>query len=194
MRKNDSAASERGAVSKSKYRSAAREIAYIALAVSLITVCAWITLPLGPIPFTLQTLAVALVGALLGWKRGVAAVAVYIFMGLIGIPVFSRFQATTALFGTTGGYIFGFLFLALGPALAKLLPIKNVWARAGIVYAGMVLGMVIMYFFGTVWYANLSGTGFVASLTVCVVPFILPDLVKFVISAFLAVKLEKYVR
>ena len=61
-----------------RLQSASREIAYIALTVALITVCAWISLPFGEVPFTLQTFAVTLAGGLLGWKRGALAVAVYI--------------------------------------------------------------------------------------------------------------------
>ncbi len=179
---------------KIRYRSAAREIAYIAIAVSLITVCAWISIPVGTIPVTLQSLAVALTGALFGWKRGLAAVFVYILMGLIGIPVFSNFGATNALFGVTGGYIFGFLFLALIPSLAKLTPVKNAWGRTAIFYASMILGEAVLYFFGTVWYVYLSGATPVQALTVCVVPFIVPDLVKLAVAAFLAERMEKYVK
>ncbi len=174
---------------------AAREIAYIALGVALITVCAWLSVPLGPVPFTLQTLAVALVGALLGWKRALAATATYILMGLAGVPVFSEFRAgAAALFGPTGGYIFGFLFLALAPALCKLAPVKNKWKRAALFYAGMVVGLAVCYCFGTVWFMKMYGCTFVYALTVCVVPYLLPDAAKFVIATILAVRLEKYVK
>lgn len=176
-------------------RIAAREIAYIALGVALVTVCAWISVPVGSIPFTLQTLAVALLGALLGWKRSLAAIAVYILMGLIGIPVFAGFRAgTAALFGATGGYIFGFFFLALVPALFKLLPVKNKWARAGIFYGAMALGMAVCYFFGTVWFVLMYECSVGYALAMCVVPYLIPDLVKFVVATLLAVRLEKYIR
>lgn len=175
-------------------RLAAREIAYIALGAALITVCAWISVPLGSIPFTLQTLAVALIGALFGWKRSLAAVAAYILMGLIGIPVFSGFRAGAALFGATGGYIFGFFFLALVPALFKLLPVKNKWARAGIFYGAMALGMAVCYFFGTVWFVLVYECSVGYALTMCVVPYLIPDLIKFVVASVLAVRLEKYVK
>lgn len=182
-------------VTKSRRFSAAREIAYIALAVSLITVCAWISIPIATIPITLQTLAVALVGALLGWKRGGAAVLVYILMGLVGIPVFTGFKAgPAALFGVTGGYIFGFFFSAIIPALAKLLPVKNTWLRLGIFFVAMAVGGAVCYFFGTVWFVLMFDCTVGYALAVCVVPYIVPDLVKFATAAFLAVRLEKYVK
>ncbi|MDE7296588.1 MAG: biotin transporter BioY [Clostridia bacterium] len=176
-------------------RSAAREIAYIALSVSLITVCAWISVPVAAIPVTLQTFAVALIGALMGWKRALAAVAAYLVMGLVGIPVFTGFKAGVAtLMGATGGYIFGFAFLALLPALFKMLPLKNKWGRTALFYGASVLGMAICYLFGTAWFVLMYKCTFVYALTVCVVPYILPDAVKFVFSSIIAVRLEKQIK
>ncbi len=174
-------------------RSVARECAYIALAVSLITVCAWISIPVGPVPVTLQTLAVCLIGALFGLKRSLPAILVYIFMGLIGIPVFAGFKAgAAALFGPTGGYIFGFLFAALFPALAKLLPVRRSASRCMLFYAASVVGLAVCYLFGTVWFVLMYRCTVGYALALCVLPFILPDLAKLLVSALLAVRLERY--
>ena len=183
---------EQTAILGRRRKSVAREIAYIGLAVALLTVCAWISVPVFTIPFTLQTFAVALVGGLLGWKRSSIAVIVYILMGLIGIPVFAGFKAgVPALFGTTGGYIFGFLFLTLSPALAKLIPVKNGAARTMCFYAFSLLGCAILYFFGTVWFVLMARCAVGYALGVCVVPFIVPDAVKLMLSAIVTVRLEK---
>lgn len=179
----------------SRRKSLARDIAYIALAVALITVCAWISLPIGPIPFTLQTFAVAFVGAILGWKKGGAAVAVYVLMGLIGIPVFTGFKAgAAALFGSTGGYIFGFFFLALTPALFKLVPVKNKWGRSAIFYGANIVGAAVMYLFGTVWFMHMYGCTVGYALTLCVLPYLLPDAVKLALAAILSGRLEPHIR
>ncbi len=176
-----------------KRKSAAREVAYIALAVALITVCAWITVPLGPVPFTLQTFAVCFVGATLG-RRGVAAVFTYVLMGLIGIPVFSSFgSGVGALLGPTGGYLFGFVFAALLPALSRLLPVANEWARGAVYYAFMLLGLAVCYLFGTVWFVVLTGSAWGYALGLCVLPFLLPDAGKLAVAALLSVRLGKYV-
>ncbi|MDE7159021.1 MAG: biotin transporter BioY, partial [Clostridiales bacterium] len=82
---------------KKRAKSVAREAAYIALSVALIAVCAWISIPLGTIPVTLQTFAIPFIGVVMGWKRGVAAVVIYFIMGIIGIPVFSSFGAGVAV-------------------------------------------------------------------------------------------------
>lgn len=171
----------------------ARECAYIALAVSLITVCAWISIPVGAVPVTLQTFAVCFAGAIFGGRRGVLAVLVYVLMGLVGIPVFAGFKAgTVALFGPTGGYIFGFFFASLVPALAKRIPVKQAVARCALLYAANIFGLAACYFFGTVWFVLMYQCSVGYALTLCVVPFILPDLVKLFFAAFLAVKLERY--
>lgn len=182
-----------------RFHGAAREISTVALGVALITVCAWISLPIGEVPFTLQTFAVAAVGALFGLRRGMAAVAVYILMGLVGIPVFAGFKAgVPALMGATGGYILGFLFAALLPALAGRLPVRGKWARTGMFYAAMIAGLAFCYFFGTVWFLTVYNRGAAdpmgvgAALMLCVVPYLLPDAVKLAAAAYLSVRLERY--
>ena len=85
-----------------------RDVAYVATGVALMTVCAWISIPVGDVPFTLQTFAVSVIGMLLGWKRGFASVAIYILAGLVGIPVFAGFRAgVQAIAGPHNGRLCG---------------------------------------------------------------------------------------
>ena len=167
-----------------------RDIAYIGLMAALIAVCSWISIPLpGLIPFTLQTFAVCLAAALLGTKRGVVCVAVYILLGMVGLPVFSGFRGGIACIvgesGATGGYIVGFLFTALIVGAAKRLPGN----RLVVGYLAMVLGVAVCYAFGTVWYMNIRHYSLAVALANCVVPFIVPDLVKLALADVLAVRL-----
>jgi len=179
--------------------SAAREVAYIALGIALITVCAWISIPLGPIPVTLQTFAVPFLGAVLGWKSGLASVVIYFLMGLVGIPVFAGFRAGVAvLFGPTGGYLLGFLVDVILVGVAKLLRLKNRWVRIGVLYGAMILGAVFYFSFGTLWfmtmYKGAGGISLAAALMMCVVPYLAPDAVKAALAALLAVRLERFVK
>ena len=64
-------------------------LTYVALMAALMAVCAWITIPVGPVPFTMQTFAVFAALGLLGGKRGTLAVVVYLLLGLVGLPVFA---------------------------------------------------------------------------------------------------------
>lgn len=154
-------------------------MALIALFSVLIAVCAWISIP-SAVPFTMQTFGLFMALGLLGGRRGALTVTLYLLLGLAGIPVFSGFRGGFGvLAGITGGYLIGFLFAALVYWL--------VTARSGGKPVPMILGMVasllVDYAFGTAWfmlfYAETYGAiGLSAALSMCVFPFILPDLVK----------------
>ncbi len=95
-------------------------LAAVALMAAVLTLCAWITIPLGPVPFTMQNFGIFAALGLLGGRRGSLTVAVYLLLGLVGLPVFSGFGAGPgALLGPTGGFLLGFLLCALvtGPSL-----------------------------------------------------------------------------
>ena len=168
---------------------------YVALFAVIIAVCAWISIPT-TIPFTLQTFAVFIALGLLGGKRGTLATLVYILLGAVGIPVFSGFTGGVGiLFGTTGGYIIGFLGSALVYwGITKLLGTKP-WTMV----LGMVLGLAVCYAFGTAWfmevYARTSGAiGLATALGWCVIPFIIPDLCKIALALVLTRPLQRYVK
>ena len=158
-------------------------LVYIALFAALLTICAWITIPV-TIPFTMQTLAVFLAPLVLGGKRGSLAVAVYLLLGAVGVPVFSGFHSGLgALVGNTGGYLVGFLISAL-----LMWALERFWQRG---YAALALAMAVSllacYAFGTAWFVMISvrnGTAMTVgtALSLCVVPFIIPDAAKMFFS------------
>ena len=181
-------------------QSKTRDLTYVALGVAVVTVCAWISIPVGDVPFTLQTLAVAAIGGILGWKKGLLTILIYILLGLVGVPVFAGFKSgVPALMGATGGYIFGFAFAVVISGLAKLIPVKNKFARTGVFFAANILGLTICYVFGTAWFItvygkNVGSIGVKSALMLCVVPYIVPDLVKLFIAAVLSVRLGIYMK
>lgn len=82
----------------------ALDLAYIALMAALIALCAWISVPLGPVPFTMQTFGIFAALGLLGGRRGTLAFLIYLLLGIVGLPVFSGFSAGAGvLFGATSG-------------------------------------------------------------------------------------------
>ena len=174
-----------------KSHSKTYDLVYVALFAVLIAICAWISVPT-TVPFTLQTFGIFLTVGLLGGKRGSMAVLVYILLGAAGIPVFSGFTGGIGrLLGNTGGYIVGFLASALVMwALEKVMGRKP-WALA----IQMVLGLIVCYAIGTVWFMVVySGTsGAVGLMTVlgwCVIPFIIPDLIKIAMALVLTKRLS----
>ncbi len=172
------------------------DMAYIALAAVLMALCSWISLNLGPVPFTLQTFAVFLVIAVLGGKRGTLAVVVYLLMGAVGLPVFANFSGGIgALLGTTGGYILGFFGSALVMWAMEAAFGRKTWVLA----LSMALGLLVCYAFGTAWfmlvYARTSGpVGLAAALGWCVIPYLVPDLVKIVLALLLSKRLAKAIQ
>ena len=167
------------------------DLAYMALFAVLMAVCAWITLPL-PVPFTLQTFAVCAAMGILGGRRSTWAVAMYLLLGAVGLPVFSGFKGGLgALLGTTGGYILGFLAMPLVYWLVTAL----LGERLPVMAAAMVLGLAVCYAFGTIWfvalYTRTSGPITVgAALGMRVVPFVVPDLVKMGLALALSRRLR----
>ena len=161
-----------------------RDMCLIALFAALMAICAWITIPAGAVPFTLQTFAIFAAVGLLGGRRGTIAVGLYLLLGLVGLPVFSGFGAGPGtLLGTTGGYIVGFLLSAL-----VMWGLERLWGRNGWrLGTSMVLGLLSCYLMGTIWfmvaYAQSSGrVGVMAVLSMCVFPYVLPDLVKIALA------------
>ena len=174
-----------------KQRLRSIDLAYIAIGAVIIAVCSWITIP-SVVPFTLQTFGVILILATLGGRRGTLSILLFILLGLIGIPVFSGFRGGPAvLFGPTGGYILGFVLTGVIWILFEMRPM-----RLPVKLIAAVLGLVICYFFGTVWFMFLytRNTGAISvgmALAWCVLPFVIPDLVKVVLAVLLSGKLRK---
>lgn len=170
------------------------DMVYIAVFAVIMAICSWISIP-AQVPFTLQTFGVFVAVGVLGGKRGTLAVLVYILLGALGIPVFAGFQGGMGiLLGTTGGYIVGFLFSSLVMwGLERLLGKKPVMQ-----ILSMLAGLIVCYAFGTIWfmivYTRSSGAvGLATVLGWCVVPFIIPDLIKIGLAYVLSGKVRKYV-
>ena len=175
-------------------RSKTYDIVYIAVFAVIMAICSWISIP-AEVPFTLQTFGVFIAVGVLGGKRGSLSVLVFILLGAIGIPVFANFSGGIGvLAGPTGGYIIGFLFSALLMWAMEKLPGK----KSVMQIVSMIAGLIVCYAFGTVWfvivYGRMNGPiGFTAALASCVVPFIIPDIIKIALAYVLSRKLRKYV-
>lgn len=176
-------------------RSKTRDMVYIAIFAVIIAICSWISIP-ATVPFTLQTFGVFVTVGLLGGKRGSLSVLIYILLGTIGIPVFAGFNGGVGIIlGNTGGYIIGFLLSALVMwAVEKLLG-KKTWMLA----LSMLLGLVVCYAFGTIWFMvvygkNVGEIGLWTTLGWCVLPFIIPDIIKIAVALLVCKRLAGLLR
>lgn len=168
------------------------DIVYIGIFAAMISICSWITIP-ATIPFTLQTMGIFTAIGILGGQRGTLAVLTYILLGAVGIPVFSGFSSGIGIiFGTTGGYIIGFLFSAI-----LMWGIEAIFGRNQIVFIlSMIAGLFVCYAFGTAWFMIVytQQSGFIELSTVlgwCVIPFLIPDFIKMAVALFLTKRLKK---
>ncbi len=172
-----------------------RDMVYIAMFAVLISICSWISIP-SAVPFTMQTFGIFLAVAVLGGKRGSLAVLVYLLLGLVGVPVFAGFSGGIGcLAGTTGGYIVGFQLTALVMWAMEVMLGKKTF----VLFASMVLGTAACYAFGTVWfmyvYARTTGAiGLGTALGWCVIPYIIPDLLKAALALALRGRLCRAIR
>ena len=161
-----------------KIKTKMRDIAYISVGAVLISLCAMITVPATP-PFTMQIFGVYSVLGIIGGKRGTASVFVYILLGLVGLPVFSGFGGGVGVIaGPTGGYIIGLAVVGILYAVTEKLCERQYFIK----YTVYFIGLMLCYTAGTLWYSRIVGVGFVQGVMVCVLPFVLPDVVKIIIA------------
>ena len=162
----------------------------MALMAVLIAVCSWISIQT-VVPFTLQTFAVFCALELLGGARGTIAVAVYLLLGAVGVPVFAGFTGGLGiLLGSTGGYLLGFLLTGLVYWLFERLG-RLLWLRV----AALLLGLALCYAFGTLWfievYSRANGPlSVMTALSWCVLPFLLPDGLKLALALLLSARVK----
>lgn len=166
-----------------------RSIARCGVLVALLAASAWITVPLGPVPFTMQTFVLALLPQVVSTRDAVFTVVVYLLLGAVGVPVFSGFQGGLGvLMGPTGGYLLGF---AAGTPVAGAVTHADVLPkRARGVAAGIAL-LAVSYVLGTFQLMNAYGIDAPAALAVAVVPFVVPDAVKVVASVGVAERVNR---
>lgn len=142
--------------------------------------------PIG-VPITLQTFAVALCGYYSGWKKGLAAVLVYILLGAAGVPVFAGFSGGIGcIIGPSGGFIYGFLFLVgmCGLSLKQ---------KALKILLGCI-GLLICHLFGVIHFALVMGNGFTEAFLLTSAPFLIKDVLSIAAAFFSAMAISKATR
>ncbi|MEY4499458.1 MAG: hypothetical protein RL319_446 [Actinomycetota bacterium] len=167
-------------------RSLAADIALVVAGAALTAVAAQISIPAYPVPFTLQTLVVLLVGASLGSRRGLLSLGLYALIGLAGVPVFapktdgSHVVGVAAFVGPTAGFIFGFIVAAFVVGLLA----ERKWSSNVLkTFVAFVAGSAVIYLIGVPVLASTAFAGDLSAAATYMVPFMVWDVVKAVIAA-----------
>ena len=151
-----------------------KNLALAGLCTAFMAVVAPLSIPIGPISLTLSVLGVFFAGAMLtpGWAA--ASILAYICIGAVGLPVFANMAACVQVpTGMTAGFLWAYPLMA-----ALLAAVCRRTQRMALRLAGVLAGQLVCYALGTLWFMFVSGMGLWASLTVCVLPFIIPDFLK----------------
>ena len=187
----------------------------------VIVISTMITIPL-VVPITLQIFGVALAIFSLGGRDAFVSILIYILLGIIGLPVFAGSKSgLDVILGPTGGYVIGFLFMAL---MYYLLVDKNIFIdndklasknKSANVFANkfvhkfadkkylslfaLFIGLIICYLMGTIWFKlvylkNSKDITFIGIISICVLPFIVPDIIKILLAMQLYKKLGKHLK
>lgn len=150
---------------------------------------AFLSIPMLPVPMSLQSLFVLLSGMVLGSRVGALSQFIYILIGLTGLPVFAGSRGGIGIIlGPTGGFLLGFVFgsYTVGRCIEKI-------SKATVVtyFLSGLLGALIIYLFGIIQFCLVTGIELNRGIYLVVTPFLLGDLVKIFIATFIAIRLKK---
>lgn len=171
-----------------------KDMVLISLFATLIAACAWISVPTA-VPFTMQTFGIFSATGILGGKKGTIAICVYLLLGAIGLPIFAGGTSGIGiLLGSTGGYMIGWILAGLIMWGAERILGQKMWVCT----LSMIVGLIGCYILGTAWfmiiYAQEAGRiSLWSALSMCVIPFIIPDLVKIALALLIRKRLIRFV-
>ena len=177
-----------------------RYLTQIALMSAVICILGPVVIPIGTIPISFTGIGVYLSLFLIGKKKAVAAVCVYLLLGMAGLPVFSGFSSGLGkLMGPTGGYLVGFLFSAYlsGGLMEEKRIQKKLKTEAGRViyyFIALFVGNLSLYLLGSLWLSYTNSLSVKAAFQIGVLPFIVPDFLKNIIVISLGRKIMKRIR
>ena len=155
-----------------------KELVICSLFSSLTAILTQISIPLPSVPITMQVFAVALCGLVLGKRLGFISQIIYVLLGTIGLPVFTHFRGGIGMIlGPTGGFILSFPIIAFVVGYFS----EKFKSTRGIIF-GMICSLLISYIIGTLQFCLVTNSDVVKGITICVVPFIIVDIIKLIFA------------
>ena len=147
-----------------------------------------IPIPVSPVPLSLTTFILYLSVYILGTRNAFISYVIYLLLGMVGLPVFNGFSGgVQKLVGPTGGYLIGYLFLVFFTGLF----VEKFPNKIPMYFVGGIIGIIVCYALGTVWFVLQYKVGFLEALTMCVFPYIPMDLVKLVAAVIIGSQVRK---
>lgn len=171
------------------------DITICAMFTAILCICSATTIPIGPIPISLGIFGILLVSNILSLKRALLSTFIFIFLGIIGLPVFSGFKGGIfVIIGPTGGYIISYLLVSL---------ITNIsYQRLSFtkipdfikVFISSIVGIFICYFFGTLHYMIALSIPCSSAILTCIIPFIPFDILKALAVSFISLPIKNAIK
>jgi len=164
-------------------KNTSRSSVFVAMYAAIICVTGFISVPIGPIPLVLQNVVAISAGLIFGLPQGAAAVGMFLAVGTLGLPVFSGARSGIAVLnGPTGGFLVGYFIGALiaGYIATNPTPDEKKISREKIfrLVRAAIAGLGFMYLIGMLNFRRVTGASFYQALSLCVVPFVIPDIIK----------------
>ena len=160
-----------------------RMMVYTALFIALIIVGAYIAVPIGPVPIVLQNMFVLLAAIILGPRWGLGCVAVYLLLGIMGLPVFAGgMSGIGRIFGPTGGYLIGYLPAVFVCAVMSKGLKHSLWGNL----LALLTGSLLVYAIGVPWLKIAYAMSWAKALAAGMLPFLIGDTLKMIAAAFIA--------
>lgn len=174
-----------------------KDYVLIAVLTALLCVVAPLSIPLsGGVPISLASFMIMLIGVLLKNVKATIVVILYILLAIFGLPVLAGYlSGVDRVFGITGGFIWGYIPLTFVCGLFSRLSINFDNKKRTVYLAlGMLLGTIILYTIGLIWFINFTKLDLVYALSVCVLPFILGDIIKIILVLIISPRLVKAIK
>lgn len=172
-----------------------KDMVLCALFAAVCCICSMITIPTGIVPVTLGTFGIMVTAMILGTKRGIISVVLFIILGAIGLPVFSNLQGGIGILaGPTGGYIYSYILMV--PIIGIASKCLNKTLSSGMfTMLGCLVAILVCYVVGTAHFMIVmsvkgSAVGLWSALGMCVFPFVPFDIIKAVIAILIAPRLK----
>jgi biotin transport system substrate-specific component len=175
---------------KTNTKSSTYQIALIGIMAAITCILGPLSIPIpfSPVPISFTNLAIYFTVFILGWKRGTFSYLIYMLIGLVGLPVFSGFAGGPGkLFGPTGGYLVGFIFMAMIGGFF----IEKFSGKVYMYILGLVLATCVAYLLGTAWLAYVANLTFLQALMAGVIPYLIGDGIKIAIAVIVGPMLKK---